>query len=718
MRRRIGANLTANQLRLQAARQAYAEIAARFEEAGIEHVALKGLTQWPDFVADPRLRVQYDIDLFCPRPSLLPARDALLALGYQPLREFEDFPLDHLPAMVRKTGYQWSGDFFDPRIPFAVDLHFRFWDEGTEGFPAPGVEEFWPRRQGCVLHPADRLGYVALHLLRHLLRGSLRPYHVYELAWFLENRAEDCEFWSAWSELHTPDLRKLEAVCFRAAAEWFACRLSPLAQEEVDRLPEEVRRWFNQYALAPLAPSNKSELWLHLSLTRTGFGKVLLRRLLPTRLPGPVDAVYVPGSQLTWLLRLRKHSRYAVHLLARAAHHARLLVPTLVQGLAWWMGRDYWIFLLATLLFNFGVGVFVLLYNLHLMDLGFAEDFLGWVASAMTAGSVAGALASAGIMRALGLRRGMMACFAATGTIFLARAAATGPAWLLATAFLGGCVLAAWQASVPPAIAALTSQARRPRGYSLFVSFGIATGILGGLAAGYLAAWFSKLAVLLAGCALAGLAALPLSRLPLSAGVAAQPRAWPRSRFLFRYLAAMAVWSFAVGAFNPFFNAYFARLGASVERIGATFSAAQAAQVAAVLLAPALLRRLGTAGGIAAMQLATAVSLALLAAAPLQAAGVLYSAYTAFQYMSEPGFFTLLMDRVSEGERSGASSLNFFVVFGVQALAAAVAGVAVTRFGYAPVLGGAATLAALAALLFRMMMEPHLPNSTAKNIRT
>ena len=42
------------------------------------------------------------------------------------------------------------------------------------------------------------------------------------------------------------------------------------------------------------------------------------------------------------------------------------------------------LFLLAESLFNLGLFVFFLLYNLHLLDLGFDESFLGMAAALMT----------------------------------------------------------------------------------------------------------------------------------------------------------------------------------------------------------------------------------------------------------------------------------------------------------------------------------------------
>ena len=199
---------------------------------------LKGFTQYPDFVADLYYRVQYDVDFLCPETSVYRARETLRELGYEPLKEMGNFPTDHLPVMIRKTGWQWRNDYFDPDIPVSVDLHFRFWDPETEGFDAPGVDEFpsrmCSRRLGQLefhaLHAVDALGYHCLHLLRHLLRASLRLSHVYELAFFLETHKENEEFWRQWHEAHTDGLRRLEGISFRLAQLWFGCELPPLAR--------------------------------------------------------------------------------------------------------------------------------------------------------------------------------------------------------------------------------------------------------------------------------------------------------------------------------------------------------------------------------------------------------------------------------------------------------------------------------------------------------
>jgi hypothetical protein len=104
----------------------YAELSNALRQAGAEHLVLKGFAQWAGYVRDPLLRMQSDIDIFCPSESVLPACDAISVLGYEPLKGIDDVPSDHLPSMIRKTDWKWRGDFFDPEAPFSVDIHFVF----------------------------------------------------------------------------------------------------------------------------------------------------------------------------------------------------------------------------------------------------------------------------------------------------------------------------------------------------------------------------------------------------------------------------------------------------------------------------------------------------------------------------------------------------------------------------------------------------------------
>jgi len=331
--------LEANREKIRRMKAAFWRVQDTLNGAGIEFVVLKGFAHWDRYWADPELRLQYDLDLYCPYNAVA-ARDALAKIGYESIPSGGRVSVDHLPALVQKTGWQWNGDFFDPETPISIEIHFRLWDEATEGFSIPGVEEFWSRRvmqsldgrAYLALDPVDSLAYACLHLLRHLLRGDVRAANVYEIAFFLDVNADNDEFWRQWRHI------KEAGICFLLAQTWFGCRTNAVAQAEIDRLDTRVRKWFERYAWSPaetLFRPNKDELWLHMCLLDSFRKKVqvLVRRLAPTRLPGLLDSVFIPDEQLTWKLRWSKRLQYARYVGGRAFFHARALLPTLSRML-------------------------------------------------------------------------------------------------------------------------------------------------------------------------------------------------------------------------------------------------------------------------------------------------------------------------------------------------------------------------------------------------
>jgi predicted MFS family arabinose efflux permease len=212
---------------------------------------------------------------------------------------------------------------------------------------------------------------------------------------------------------------------------------------------------------------------------------------------------------------------------------------------------------------------------------------------------------------------------------------------------------------------------------------------------------------LVAASAVAALGALPAAGLRFPSVSRTESRTYPRARTVAGFLIALCCWSAATGAFNPFFNSFFAgRLHMSVRRIGAIFSFSQVAQVLALLSASAVLKKLGNIRGIAWSQVAAGAALALLAFSSTGAgAAAVYIGYMSLQYMTEPGLFTLLMDRVTPGERGGASALYFLATSLTGSLAAFAGGAAILQFGYPPVLVVSGCVAMAGALLFRTLVR-------------
>jgi hypothetical protein len=344
VRERIDGNLANNAIRQQRIAETYHTVSSALAERGIDFAVLKGFTHCPLYCADLRHRPQYDLDLYCPPDQIERAYSRLMALGYEPFGRTGRTVMDHLPPLILKTGWRAKDDYYDPDIPITIELHFRFWDSETERFGVSGDELFWDRRETRqwgflmfqALHPADAFSYAAWHLIRHLLRGDVRAYHVYELAHFLHRTAADDAFWRDWRDARPSPL--VETIAGRLAVGWFGCRMNPVMREFVSALPADVERWFGMFGFSPLTAleqPNKDEFFLHLCLVDGFAGRwdVAKRRLFPRRLNPYIADVHVPSPDLR--LRVKRRLVGAGFLVKRALHHARTVPPLLWNGLRW-----------------------------------------------------------------------------------------------------------------------------------------------------------------------------------------------------------------------------------------------------------------------------------------------------------------------------------------------------------------------------------------------
>ncbi len=346
VRERIDRNLADNAVRHARLVETQREIAESLRRSCIPFVVLKGLAQSLGSTDDPRTRPQYDIDIYVPCESMPAALRNLQGLGYEATSPTSDPGADHLPVMIRRTGWKWRGDYYDPDMPLSLELHFRFWNPDGMRFGVGDVSQFWRRRtvrQSCglelpALDPADALSYSALHLVRHSLGGDLHLRHVYEVAHFLERSAGDDSFWSHWRETGLEGCRVIEGIAFRFASEWFGCHLHAAAQDAIDQLPASIKRWFSIFALSPalaLENPNKNELWLHFCLAERARDRcaIAMRRLIPARGARVLLDPHASGAPA-----YKKLAFETQFLANRILHHLRTLPPTL-RGAYLWCGR-------------------------------------------------------------------------------------------------------------------------------------------------------------------------------------------------------------------------------------------------------------------------------------------------------------------------------------------------------------------------------------------
>jgi predicted MFS family arabinose efflux permease len=388
----------------------------------------------------------------------------------------------------------------------------------------------------------------------------------------------------------------------------------------------------------------------------------------------------------------------------------------------WWKKSrprgEFWVLAVATFFFNLGMSIFMFLYNLFMLDLGFREQSLGLLASAMALGSMAGTVPMAIVARRFGTKKVLMTCLLLISLAFGAKVYLLWYPAQAAFSFLDGVMLCGWVVCLSPAVASVVEEPKRPFAFSVLFAVAVGSCSLGGFLGGHMPGWGQRLAAvsviegkritLLIACIITALGAWPITRLSSEMRTQEVRRFHRPSPFLLRFLLASACWGAAVAAFNPFTGVFFTRyLGVPTAQLGSFFSIAQFVQAGAVLLVPLMVRRAGLITGIMVAQFATAATLGLLAAGHgLLQIEIIYCGFMAAQHMSEPAIQSLLMDRVTVEERSMATAMNFLVVSVAQAVAAAVAGSAFARFGYPPVLLWVAGAVGVAAIIFRALCGP------------
>ncbi len=384
------------------------------------------------------------------------------------------------------------------------------------------------------------------------------------------------------------------------------------------------------------------------------------------------------------------------------------------------LSRGFWIFFAAAFCFDFGFGLYFFLFNLFLANLHFNERVLGFVTGALTLGNVAGTIPISLLAKRLGLQKLILFCFIASPLISVLRTLILWMPAQIGLAFFTGVALSAWPVCFSPAVARLTTENNRVSAFSVIFATGIGTGTLAGLVGGYVPGLLkfadgsthlvSGMRLTLAGaCVVAMFGIWPMLKLKLMLGPTERSDR-SRSRifhpYLFRFLPAFALWSIVTGSFVPFAPVFLQQqLKMPLKHIGLVFSGSQLTQFVAALLAPLLYRRFGTIAGIMCAQIATGAAVfALGRSQNVSNAVACYLGYSGVLFMSGPGFYSMLMSKLPDDERSTASAVQNIASALCQAGAVGITGSLLVRYGYPTVLSINAIAAIAAALLLFVLL--------------
>jgi hypothetical protein len=252
---RLDENFASNHLRVEDMSRRFNFLNHRFQDAGVHFAVIKGFSLVPQFCPYAPLRHQGDFDYLVDGRSIPAACQVLVKAGYKPKQSRSSKELIFTVPGARALR---STEMYSARAPHAVELHTDPWDSELHGLPPIppllSVESARTHDSNGFVFPAfgdeDAFLLQVLHACHHLFTLWIRLSNLYEIAYFLSQRANDTELWNAIEEriADSSILREFVAIVCELASRLFAAPIPPLVQVWGTRIRPGSRIWLEHYA--------------------------------------------------------------------------------------------------------------------------------------------------------------------------------------------------------------------------------------------------------------------------------------------------------------------------------------------------------------------------------------------------------------------------------------------------------------------------------------
>jgi MFS family permease len=335
----------------------------------------------------------------------------------------------------------------------------------------------------------------------------------------------------------------------------------------------------------------------------------------------------------------------------------------------------------ANILTQISLGIFMVIYNFYIRELGYNELVNGKVIS-MTSLATALVLIPAGIMSdRIGRKKLMLFGAAATGVILFTRSIVESQSLLIFFAFGTGLASAFIQVSVIPWLSENSKPEQRVHLFSIHFAAMTAANVVGSLLGGVLTDIFSLFMsdldsiryILIIGAALFISGLIPIMKFVENRSIKLNPSKFTglqkikehkvSIKIILLFAIAQLMIGFGAGLVIPYLNLYFAdRFAASNSLIGLVISLGQGATAIAMIIGPMVVRRLGEVRAVVVLQLLSLPFLLLTAYTQqfwLAALGFLFR--QALMNAGNPIQMSLMMAKVDDSMKGLANSVNQMV---------------------------------------------------------
>ena len=313
-----------------------------FDRAGIVFVNLKGFTLTPYSCADPRLRLQLDLDFLVRSSDLAACKYLVEQRGYE-LSAATSSTLEF------KAEHHAEADFCSPysKTPHrSVELHLHLSGLDCDRaitdqllnrrvYMACGTDAVVP-----VLSPADQLISQALHILGHLRGATTRPSWLLEFGNHVHARTGDPCFWFDVQHLsrRNPLMPVAVGTSMLLARDLFGLTIPAAIQPWAEHsVPEGIRVWLQHYGRrAVLADFPGTKLYLLLE-RELSLGHVIhATARSPSVLPTPrIPKLFRSQREETTRTRFRGWWMQSLYILFRLRFH-------ISQGLVYMLESHRW----------------------------------------------------------------------------------------------------------------------------------------------------------------------------------------------------------------------------------------------------------------------------------------------------------------------------------------------------------------------------------------
>ncbi len=338
--------------------------------------------------------------------------------------------------------------------------------------------------------------------------------------------------------------------------------------------------------------------------------------------------------------------------------------------------------LISTIIYSFGNGIFRVLFNLYILDLGFSGSFLGTLLALNFASAGISSIPAGKVCDIIGRKRSMLISTGIVSVAMLVLVTTEVKIILMAVNVLRGTAYAMRRVSRSPFMMEQSDKEERMHLFSGAASLRMFSGVGGRVLAGIMPALMLYYAgvgtdllqnryTMLISVLLFSLSIIPLFKikekvLPDNKKESLKDlKSWIKLKHpgtVKKLLVNSAFIGFGAGLIVQYFNVFFDQfVGMSTFQIGVLMAVGRSTMGITVFLLPILVSRVGKVRSVVITQMASLPFLALmtLLSSPM-GIGAAYVARTSLMNMNHPAFNNFMMEVTDKEERGTVSGWNYF----------------------------------------------------------